>query len=328
MKFLVTGGAGFLGSHVAKHLLDQGHEVYIVDDLSGGFVENVPKHKKCFFIEATITDPTLIDLLFKAQQFDFVYHFAAYAAEGLSHFIRNFNYQNNLLGSVNLINSSVKYKVKGFIFTSSMAVYGTQQVPYDESMRPMPEDPYGIAKFSVEQDLKAAHEMFGLQYMIFRPHNIYGTHQNIGDRYRNVIGIFMNQAMKGKDITVFGDGEQTRAFSYVEDMSPIMAEAWNRPNMYQQIFNIGGDTPYTINELAGTVIGAMGTESRVVHLPTRYEVKHAHSNHDKIREHFELRQTPLTTGIVKMAEWAKSVGAQQSKEMPLELTDNLYEAWK
>lgn len=321
----MTGGAGFLGSHTAQYLLDAGHEVFIIDDLSGGFKSNLPDG--CSFLEHSITDTQYIDSLFRDYRFDYVYHMAAYAAEGLSHFIRHFNYTNNLLGSVNLINAAVKYKIKGFIFTSSMAVYGTQQVPYDEALKPAPEDPYGIAKYSVEQDLKTAHEMFGLNYMIIRPHNIYGIHQNIGDRYRNVIGIFMNQVMKGKDITIFGDGEQTRAFSYIDDMAPILAKVYDKKKMYGHIFNIGGDTPYSINQLAKAVIKAMGTQSKVKHLSERYEVKHAFSNHDQIRKHFKLNQTPLEEGIKVMAEWVKEVGAQQSKDMPLELTQNLYEAW-
>lgn len=326
MKFLVTGGAGFLGSHIAKALLDREHSVIILDNLSGGFQSNIPKGAK--FIQGSITEAALVDSLFLAEKFDYVYHCAAYAAEGLSHWIRFYNYQNNVIGSVNLINASIKYKIKCFVFTSSMAVYGSQPVPYFEEMKPMPEDPYGIAKYSVEQDLVAADKMFDLNYIIFRPHNIYGIHQNIGDQYRNVVGIFMNRAMKGEDLRVFGDGEQTRAFSYIDDMAPIMAQAWNKPEMYQQIFNIGGDTPYTINELAETVMKAMGNKSKIIHLPERYEVKYAHSNHAKIMDHFDLNQTPLIEGIDVMAKWAKEVGAKQSKDMDLELTENLYEAWR
>lgn len=326
MKFLITGGAGFLGSHVARHLLADGHDVTIIDDLSGGFRSNLPEG--CGFVQGTIVDAELVDNLFRTNGFDYVYHMAAYAAEGLSHFIRHFNYTNNVIGSINLINASVKYQVKSFVFTSSMAVYGTQQVPYRETMKPAPEDPYGIAKYSIEQDLRAANDMFGLQYIIFRPHNIYGINQNIGDRYRNVIGIFMNKVMRGEDITVFGDGEQTRAFSYVEDMAPIMARSFDRDSMYQRIFNIGGDRHYTINEIAALVSQVMGGKSKIIHLPERFEVKHAFSSHEAIESFYELPQTPLTTGIREMAEWAKTVGAQKTDDMVLELTDNLYEAWK
>lgn len=325
-KFLVTGGCGFLGSHIAKHLVDDGHQVYILDDLSGGFEENKPDGAK--FILGSITDTFLVNNLFDNQKFDYVYHCAAYAAEGLSHFVRRYNYENNVIGSINLINASINNGVKGFIFMSSMAVYGTQQVPYEESMKPQPEDPYGISKYTIEQDLKSAYEMFDLNYMIIRPHNIYGKHQNIGDKYRNVIARFMNQIMGGKDVTIYGDGKQTRAFSYIDDMAPILSKVWDKPEMYQQIFNIGGDVSYTINDLADKVINAMdGDKSKIVHLSERYEVKHAYSNHKKIRDHFDLPQTSLDDGLKEMAAWAKEHGFRESKQLNYEVTDKMFEAW-
>src|SRR5260221_4168809 len=196
---LVTGGAGFIGSHVADELLSRGHKVVVLDDLSGGFEDNVPSG--AVFVKASILDFDLIDRLFDRYNFTHVYHLAAYAAEGLSHFIKRFNYQNNLIGSVNLINASVNHGIKRFVFASSIAVYGAGQSPMKEDMSPAPEDPYGIAKLAVEQDLKSSHEMFGLEYTIFRPHNVYGERQNIGDRYRNVVGIFMNQLFRGQPMS-------------------------------------------------------------------------------------------------------------------------------
>ncbi len=177
---LVTGGAGFIGSHVVKHCLGMGHEVIVLDDLSGGFQDHIPV--EALFVEGSVTDHVLVEELFNKHRFDYVYHLAAYAAEGLSHFIRRFNYNTNLIGSVNLINESVKHKVKCFVFTSSIAVYGKGQLPMKEEMTPIPEDPYGVSKYAVELDLKAAHEMFGLNYVIFRPHNVYGENQNIVDK--------------------------------------------------------------------------------------------------------------------------------------------------
>jgi UDP-glucose 4-epimerase len=191
---LVTGGAGFIGAHVTNELIEIGQNVIVLDDLSGGFKENV--NPKANFIQGSITDYELIKNIFRENNIDYVFHLAAYAAEGLSHFIRKFNYENNLIGSINLINESIKSKVKCFVFTSSIAVYGASQVPMTEETTPIPEDPYGIAKYAVEMDLRTAHEMFGLNYIIFRPHNVYGEFQNIGDRYRNVIGIFMKQLMQ------------------------------------------------------------------------------------------------------------------------------------
>ncbi len=221
MKCLVTGGAGFIGAHLVRDLLELGHTVTVLDDLSGGFRENVPD--QVHFVEGSILDFPLIDRLFDEQRFDYVYHLAAYAAEGLSHFIKRYNYNNNLLGSVNLINASINFDVRCFVFTSSIAVYGENQLPMREDMLPQPEDSYGVAKLAVEQELKCSREMFGLDYVIFRPHNVYGEFQNIGDKYRNVIGIFMNQIMQGQPLTIFGDGTQTRAFSYVKPVSEIIA---------------------------------------------------------------------------------------------------------
>src|SRR6202049_2782790 len=233
---LVTGGAGFIGSHVADELLSRGHRVVVLDDLSGGFEDNVPSG--AVFVKGSILYTELIDRLFARYDFAYVYHLAAYAAEGLSHFIKRFNYQNNLIGSVNLINASVNHEVKCFVFTSSIAVYGAGQSPMSEEMVPVPEDSYGIAKIAVERELKITHEMFGLDYVIFRPHNVYGERQNIGDRYRNVVGIFMNQLMKGEAMTIFGDGEQQRAFTHINDVAPLIADSVEIPAARNQVFNV------------------------------------------------------------------------------------------
>src|SRR5580704_697308 len=208
-KVLVTGVAGFIGSHVASQLLKQGHSVVGLDDLSGGFEDHVPLGTH--FVKGSINDEALINRLFAEHRFEYVFHLAAYAAEGLSHFIKRFNYTNNLLGSVNLINASVNTgTVKCFVFTSSIAVYGLNQLPMSEEAVPQPEDPYGIAKYAVELDLKESHEMFGLNHVIFRPHNVYGENQNLGDRYRNVIGILINKPRKAHRWRTLGTGRQTR----------------------------------------------------------------------------------------------------------------------
>src|SRR3989454_5384318 len=257
---LVTGGAGFLGSHVAEHLLELGHEVVVLDDLSGGFVDNVPSGAT--FAKGSILNQELTERLFKEYNFTYVYHLAAYAAEGLSHFIKRFNYNNNLLGSVNLINAAVNHGIKRFVFTSSIAVYGAGQTPMTEDTTPLPEDSYGIAKLAVERELKISHEMFGLEYIIFRPHNVYGERQNIGDRYRNVVGIFMNQLLKGEPMTIFGDGTQQRAFTYIKDIAPLIGDSVNHPAARNEIFNVGADQPYTVIELARVVAVAMGMPCR------------------------------------------------------------------
>jgi UDP-glucose 4-epimerase len=261
-----------------------------------------------------------------------VFHLAAYAAEGLSHFIRRFNYTNNLIGSVNLINASIKYEtVKCFVFTSSIAVYGTNQVPMKEETMPKPEDPYGISKYAVELDLKSAHEMFGLNYIVFRPHNVYGSKQNIGDPYRNVVGIFMNQILQNKPLTIFGDGKQTRAFSHITDVAPVIAESINRRQCYNEIFNVGADYPYTILELAEAVCSELGVNESIVHLESRNEVVHAHSSHDKVKEHFGdvIKNIDLKEGVKEMAEWVRRTGARKGERFSdIEVNRNMPALWR
>lgn len=327
-KSLVTGGAGFIGSHVARHCLDQGHEVVVLDDLSGGFEDHLPEN--VLFIKGSITDAKLVDALFDEFEFDYVYHLAAYAAEGLSHFIRCYNYNTNLIGSMNLINASVRHKVKCFVFTSSIAVYGAGQVPMIEDMVPQPEDPYGVSKYAVELDLKAAHEMFGLNYVVFRPHNVYGENQNIGDKYRNVIGIFMNQIMQKKPLTIFGDGEQTRAFSYIDDVAIPIATCVDIPASYNEVFNIGADKPYTVNRLAEVVSKQFKVELDVTHLRARNEVVDAYADHSKAHRVFGAGSgIDLEEGINRMANWAKRVGARQGQEFSnIEIREKLPQGWE
>ena len=207
--------------------------------------------------------PSLLSKIFKEHRITHVFHLAAYAAEGLSHFIRRFNYTNNVVGSMNVLNEAVKAEVRCFVFTSSIAVYGAGQTPMRESLTPEPEDPYGIAKYAVEMDLHAARRMFGIDSIIFRPHNVYGERQHIGDRYRNVIGIFMNQLMRGEPMSIFGDGSQTRAFSYIGDVAPLIADSIDVPAALNQVFNIGADEPTPVNELAVKVARAMGREPAI-----------------------------------------------------------------
>jgi UDP-glucose 4-epimerase len=258
-----------------------------------------------------------------------VQHLAAYAAEGLSHHTRRFNYDTNLGATVNLINAAVAGRARHFVLASSIAVYGTGQLPLREDAVPRPEDPYGIAKYACELDLRAAHEVFGLSFTVFRPHNVYGERQHIGDRYRNVIGIFMNQLMRGEPMTIFGDGTQTRAFSYIGDVAPLIADAIDVPGAYNQTFNVGADESTTVNELAAMVARAMGKEPRINHLEARKEVLHAVADHGRVAEVFGYRATwTLDRGLKQMADWALRVGPREpSRRADVELTRNLPKSW-
>lgn len=328
-KILVTGGAGFIGSHVAEELIKIGKNVLVLDDLSGGFERNIPEGAE--FIRGSVLNIDLLDKIFYENKVSRIYHLAAYAAEGLSHFIKNFNYNNNLIGSVNLINQAINHDVECFVFTSSIAVYGTNQLPYTEQTIPQPEDPYGIAKYAVELELKTSHEMFGLNYIIFRPHNVYGERQNIGDKYRNVIGIFMNQLLQDKPMTIFGNGNQTRAFSYISDVAIPIAHSSFMPEAYNQIFNIGADMPYSIKMLAEEIAKVMNRKPKIRFVRERKEVLHAYSDHSKVKKYFGhlVKGVDLQTGLANMAKWVSQNGSQPSKNFKdIEIIKNLPLIWR
>jgi UDP-glucose 4-epimerase len=327
-RALVTGAAGFIGSHVADHCLAAGMNVVATDDLSGGFRENVPE--RAVWVQGDLRSRQFVSSLWERHgPFDLVYHLGAYAAEGLSHFIRAYNYSTNLVASVHLLNEAVKNKARCFVFTSSIAVYGRNQVPMTEDLTPQPEDPYGISKYAVELDLKAAHEIFGLNYVIFRPHNVYGERQNIADRYRNVIGIFMNQVLRGQPMTIFGDGLQTRAFSHVDDVAPLIARSPFVDGALGKVFNVGADTPYTVLQLAREVADAFDRPCTVKHLPPRNEVVHAFSDHSRVRDVFSPEPTiALRTGIGRMARWVKKHGpATPVVFKDIEIREKLPASW-
>jgi UDP-glucose 4-epimerase len=198
-----------------------------------------------------------------------------------------------------------------------------------EEMVPVPEDSYGIAKLAIEQELRITKEMFGMDFVIFRPHNIYGERQNIADRYRNVVGIFMNQLLKGEPMTIFGDGLQRRAFTHVADVAPIIAESVTIPAARNEVFNVGADVPYTVNNLACAVADAMGAQARVLHLEERKEVKEAFSEHSKAQQVFgEHPKTDLSEGLAAMARWVQRHGARESSVFNnIEIAKNMPPSW-
>ena len=329
MKIFVTGCAGLLGANYTRHLLANGHHVVGIDDLSGGYKAFVAKGENFEFRKFNLERRKKVVELFEEHNPDVLVHFAAYAAEGLSPFIRNYNYRNNLICSANLINECINHKTK-MIFTSSMAVYGGQQTPFTEDKQPQPIDPYGVAKYAVECDLKMAETQFGLRYNIVRPHNVLGKYQNIWDRYRNVIGIFIRKTLNGEPILVYGDGEQTRAFSdiqyYMEPFDILLTEHDG------EIFNIGADKFFSLNQVAETVqaIGKKyGYEVPIEHGPPRHEVKHAYCNHDKAKTLLKFQDnTKLEELIEDVFVWAMKQPKRKVKDMEYEVTDGIYEYWR
>lgn len=344
-RVLVTGAAGFIGSHVAEFCAARlRFHVVAVDDLSGGFERNVRPVLELggTFVQGDLQNDTFVRQIFSDHgPFDYVYHLAAYAAEGLSHFIRRYNYNNNLVACTALLSAAVRQEqeagrpVKRFVFTSSIAAYGAvedpSELPMTERTLQRPEDPYGIAKHAAELDLRAARHMFGQEFTIFRPHNVYGPRQNIADKFRNAIGIFMNQILRGEPITIFGDGKQTRAFSYIDDVAPLIAASVLFPSTSCEDFFVGVDDPWSVNDLADIVKEAMGApEHEVVHLDARREVVDAYASHDKLRCYLKPpAPVPLKEGIRRVAEQVRAQGSFEPKGyLKIEVDKNLPPSWR
>jgi UDP-glucose 4-epimerase len=330
MKIILTGCAGLLGANYSRHLIQNGHNVLGIDNLSGGYKSFLPKDKENFsFKKINLENRKKVSEIFEDYKPDVCIHFAAYAAEGLSPFIRNFNYRNNLICSANLINECIIHDAK-MIFTSSMAVYGEQVPPFTEDKRPQPIDPYGIAKYAVECDLKIANEQFGLRYNIVRPHNVLGVYQNIWDKYRNVIGIFIRKTLNNQPILVYGDGEQTRAFSDVKYyMDPLDKLLDGYDN---EIFNIGADKYFTLNEVAETVqkIGSKyGYHVPIEHGEPRHEVKNAYCDHTKAKNLLDFKdETNLEELVESVFLWSMKQPNRKVKSMEYEVEKDIYDYWK
>lgn len=330
-SILITGNAGLFGSNMADWILENrpDYEVVGIDDLSGGYLENIDP--RVIFYKRDLSEDSVSDI-FEKHEFMYVYHMACYAAEGLSPFMRKFNYRNNVVSTVNIVNECIRNDVKRLVYTSSMSVYGHGKMDlsmFDENDVPCPIDPYGISKYACEMDIRVAGEQHGLDWCIIRPHNIVGPKQNIWDRYRNVIGIWMYQILHGEPMLIYGDGNQTRAFSYIKDNLEPLWNAAVLPEASKEIVNLGGKVPYTINEAAEILMEVTGYD-KVEHREQRHEVKYAVSTYQKSVDLLGFRQTTsLRDMIVEMWEWAK-----QQPERPrykwgsYEIEKGIYSYWK
>jgi UDP-glucose 4-epimerase len=329
MNILITGVAGLLGSRLADWIVENKPEINVIgiDDLSGGYIENV--NDKVTFYNIKI-ESNKIEEVFSKHDIDYVYHFAAYAAEGLSPFIRTFNYTNNLLATANIVNQCINYDVKRLVFTSSMAVYGENTPPFSEDMPRNPIDPYGVAKAACERDIQIAGEQHGLDWCIIRPHNVYGKKQNIWDKYRNVLGIWMFQHINGNPVTIFGDGTQTRAFSYIDDCLEPFWKAAVDDRASKEIINLGGTKDYTIIEAAHTLMEVIGDEGEIRFLEKRHEVKHAWSTYEKSIELLDYKESiNLKTGLTEMWNWAQEQPTRKQQRFDTyEIDKGIYSFWK
>jgi UDP-glucose 4-epimerase len=329
MKILITGVAGLLGSRLSDYITENHTDVHIVgiDDMSGGYKENV--NSKVELWEMSLVNGNISEC-FERHQFDYVYHFAAYAAEGLSPFIRTYNYQNNLVATSRIITECIKHNVKRLVFTSTLAVYGHQDGNiFDETQVPKPIDPYGVAKYACEMDIQIAGEQHGLDWCIIRPHNVYGVKQNVWDKYRNVLGIWMYQHTINEPMTIFGDGTQTRAFSYIDDSLEPLWKASQDKRASKEIINLGGIREYSImeaNEILREVVGG----GEVKYFEGRHEVKHSVPTWQKSIDLLDFEhKTDLKEGLTKMWEWVKTQPIRDRFVWPFyELDKGIYSFWK
>jgi UDP-glucose 4-epimerase len=325
---LITGVAGLLGSRLADWIIKNKPEYKVVgiDDLSGGYLENI--NPQIHFIQQDINDG--ITNIFETFKPEYVFHFAAYAAEGLSPFIRTYNYDNNLRATAAIVNECIKHDIKRLVFTSTLAVYGHGYGGiFDENQTPKPIDPYGVAKYACEMDIQIAGEQHGLDWCIIRPHNVYGIKQNIWDKYRNVLGIWMYQYMNNEPMAIYGDGTQTRAFSYIDDNLEPFWNAAVLPQASKEIINVGGVEEISINEACDTLIEVIGGGHKQ-YLEQRHEVKHSIPTYQKSIDILSYEyKTPLKDGLTKMWEWAQQ---QPMKDRfvwsSYELDKGIYSYWK
>lgn len=308
MKILITGSLGMIGSHLVDHFQSQGDEVRGIDNLSTGYGINTNPDAPTFKCDL-VTEPGIVAGIIGGFKPDVVYANAALAHEGLSAFCPILVTENNYNATLNTLIPSIRAGVKRFVFVSSMSVYGDQEPPFHEDLPRKPMDIYATAKTASERAIELLSEVHGFDYSIIRPHNVYGPRQALSDPYRNVAAIFVRRALEGNNLVIYGDGEQKRAFSYIDDIIPAMARAATEPNASKQIFNVGPTDDYTINELADLVIELTGGTVEKEYLPDRpLEVKHAWSTNDRAIKilGYETNHT-LREGLVEMIKWAKNL---------------------
>lgn len=310
MRIFVTGIAGFLGSHLAERLLALGHHVVGCDSLLGGELVNVPAESE--FYQYDCRDFNAMEKIMRGS--DLVYHCAATAYEGLSVFSPAMVMDNIVTGSVATFSAAVANNVRRIVFCSSMARYGTNRVPFLEDDAPRPQDPYGIAKVAAEQALSNLAMVHGFEYSIAVPHNIIGERQKFDDPYRNVASIMANLMLQGRSPYIYGDGEQKRCFSHIDDCLSSVLSLGLSDRALGQTVNIGPDDEFvSINEVFRNLKELVQFEGQAIYVPDRpQEVKHAFCSSDKARSLLGYQTTrTLEDGLQDIVAYIRRVGPRK-----------------
>jgi UDP-glucose 4-epimerase len=321
-KVLVTGGAGFIGSHLVDKLVSQKFQVAVIDDLSGGQIKNCNKAAR--FFKADIRNFKRIDAIMAEFKPEIVYHLAANAAENKAQFSPVDITSRNFDGAIKVLTAAIRHGMKRFIFTSSIAVYGQLQTPFKEQDTPDPEDLYGVSKLAFEHSLKILSKVHNFEYVITRPHNIYGPRQNMRDPYRNVVTIFMNALLQKKPYYIYGNGKQRRCFSYIDDVCQALYLCATK-KVAGMTFNIGSDKDYTVNELSDKILKIAGSKLKPNFLPARpQEVKIAISDHALCKKYLDYKESvSLEEGLIRTWEWVKKQGYKKPEYTKIEIDSPL-----
>lgn len=330
-RILITGVAGLIGSRFAKWILENtDYKIIGIDNLSGGLRENLinlESNDRFYFYNINVESDEL-ETIFETFKPDIVFHAQAYAAEAASPFIRKYNVINNALASANVINNCINYDVKRLVFLSSTAVYGVGNPPFMESHTPAPIDSYGVMKFATESDIKVAGNQHGLDWCIIRPRNVYGIGQNIFDPLRNLFGIWMYRHLHHKPLLIYGDGLQTRMFTFIDDTLECFWKACTESQCSKQIINLGGTKSYTIKESAEMLIDIMAS-GYIEYEPPRHEVKHTICDWQKSVDLLGFEhKTELKDGLTQMWNWAQTLEMRPRLIFEkYEITRGLYPYW-
>lgn len=317
-KIVITGGAGFIGSHLINFLLKDKHEIIIIDDFSTGDIENLHPDVTLHKVTLENIKPSILEGV------DIVFHLASISGEAISFHSPNTCFLRNVQAGYNLIRCCIESKVKKIVFTSSMAVYGNRQSPpFSEDMACDPTDPYGVSKQTIENLIQTYGNLNLFKWNILRLHSVYGSRMNLSDPYRGVIGIFISQALQKRAISIYGDGRQTRAFTFVEDIIPCIAQSGVDENINKQILNLGSEKPLTLINAAQAVFDILDEPENVSFFPQRLgEAKDAFTTSERAKKIFGgLPETDFKVGLRSAIEWAKAKNnlAFNSKLLDLDL---------